>query len=328
MKPVSKLFDQISHSLFDKGFGHESSGNFRPSEGTAVIQTIYGPRVIGTCARAMYYRLTKTPPSNAEDFIPAQIMRMNIGKVIEIDLIERCKREGIFVDNNIRFDHQIKNFSITGELDIVARTEPGSDLKYVIECKTIANYPAKKKYLGAGAGIGKEPGQPKDSYLMQIAWYLYKFSNLPSSDIRYLPYGVIYICDRGDGDFGTYTVWLEKEYIVDSTGKESSKTSIMYYSNDLEVQVTKAPFTIEDMVDRLSWIKSCVDNEHLPTRDYSLIYNADEVEENFQLGNVSNTDYKSWQTSHGPRGHKKFNLGSWNCRPQYCQWSNLCWSKK
>lgn len=311
--------------LEGKGFPHQSSGGFRPSEASVTISTPNGPKTLGHCPRATWYRLKGTPPSNIER-LPHQERRMRIGKLVEDALVEDCKYAGIFLDRNVPFRATLDNVLVSGELDVVCRQEPLSSSRYLIEAKSIYGYLAQKDIFGRAFHLGPDVGKPRDSYIMQPALYLRYFSTLPTDHPLYIPYGVIYVCDRGDGHACTFDIWLNKETRLFGGGDESTTIhEIYYHSDDLNIPDTRVPYTVEDVLQSFRNVQNLLSGEEPPPRPFVREYDQEMVELRYRSGDISESAYKKWMASHGPRGKGKEVLGDWSCGKLYCQWSDLCW---
>ena len=320
----SNLFKRHEAALIlGRGFPHQSSGMCRPSEASAEIQTKSGPIVVGGgCNRKLWYRFKGYPQEG--DSLPHQIQRANVGKAVEEAVIETAKREGLYVGNNIPFRVVMDEVPIAGEIDAVFRTSPcGGDI-YAVEIKSIYGYYATKEAFGRAIKAGKQLGKPKDSYIMQIALYLNHFSRLPEDDPSYIPFGAIFICDRGDGHFGVYDVWLEEETRFLGEDESVQVHRIFYSSDHLGVPRTVLPYTIEDILYRFRTVLSALDGDNPPEQDHILEYNKEQVEKKYEAGLISSSAYKKWVSSHSPKGKGKEKLGDWHCR--YCPYTTRCWN--
>ena len=313
--------------LYGNSFPHQSSGMFRPSEASVTLPSPIGPITKGSCKRKTYYRLAKVAPSGDRN-LPHQIQRMNVGKEVENAFIETCKKEGLYVGNNIPFRVDMDGISIAGELDAVLRTEPCGGTKYILECKSVYGYYPQKRIFGRGLNLSKEPGAPRDSYIMQISIYLNYFSRLPEDNPSYLPFGAIFVCDRGDGHFGVFDIWLEEN--IKMIGEDEIITShkIFYESEGLKVPRTLVPYTTEDIIAGFKVVQQALTSCTPPPRDFVREYSKDQVEYLHSIGEIPKTSYEKWIASHGPRGKGKETLGAWACQPTYCPWSDLCWSQE
>jgi hypothetical protein len=325
--PTSGLQQRFTMALLNgRPFPHQSSGMFRPSEGSVTIRTQHGPMNIGACKRKTWFRLKRIEVPRIEP-LPHQIQRMRVGKEVENSIIETCKREGLYIANNIPFRVVMDGIPIAGELDAVLRTEPCGGDKFICEVKSCYGYPAQKTAFGSFAGKGKELGKPKDSYIMQIALYLNHFSRLPKEDLSYLPFGAILIIDRGDGHFGVFDIWLEEELRVMGEDEVVSSHKIYYSSEPMRVPKTLVPYTTEDILSGYRVVQNALKGDEPLPRDFTREYDREQVEINYERGLISKSYYEKWQSSNvSPRGKKKFKLGDWQC--SYCDWADYCWSLK
>lgn len=309
--------------LGGRDFPHQSSGGFRPSEASVVVPSSYGPRVLGSCARKTWYRLKKIAVPDGQE-LPHQIQRMENGTAIELHVVELCKKRGIFVDSKVPFRTTMNGVPIAGELDAILRTEPCGKTKFITEIKTFYSYNASKDILGRAKGFGGDLGKPRDSHLMQLCLYLNLFSRLPKDDPSYIPFGAIFYCERGDGHFAVYDVWLEEEVRVLNEDETIITHRPHYKSDILEVPVTKTPYTVEDILARWQMVTSLLPGNIPPPRDFMREYPPELVEAKYSAGEISKSAYEKWSKSHGPRGKGKETLGDWNCGPTYCYYSGIC----
>lgn len=303
------------------GFPHQSSGLFRPSEASVTVQTQWGPKTLGHCPRATWYRLKGIPKTDPQESI-SSLNRMGVGKAVENDLAEKLKLAGTFVDRNVPFRARYGDVQTSGEMDIINRQEPCGDLKYCIEAKSIYGYYAQKSIFGRAYKLSRAPGAPRDSYIMQTSLYLRKFSTLDENDPSFLPYGVIYVCDRGDGRLGNFETWLTKEARPINDDETIEIHKIKYASDDLDVPETEVQYSVEDILQNYSMIIGCLKNDTPPTRSFVREFNAEQVDIAFECGDLSKSAYEKWKKSHGPRGKGKETLGDWHC--SYCKWKSLC----
>lgn len=323
-EPESGLHEAFESSLLGEDlFPRPSSGRFRPSEASALITTKNGSQVLGHCARATWFRLKGYPSSEGKP-LPHQIQRMEVGKEVEDSIIERCKIAGIYSGNNIQFQTTFNGVAIAGELDAVLRRR-SDNVKYVAEIKSIYGYLPQKEIFGRFLHLGQEAGKPRDSYLMQIALYLMHFSKLPKDHPMYLPFGAIFVSDRGDGHYGVFDVWLEEEIRVLGEDETITVNQIKYRSSKMKVPTTIAPYTVEDIISRFQMIKVLLAGEVPPPRDFIREYDEETIERKHNDGEISDSSYKKWKSSHGPRGKGKESLGDWNCQSLYCPYSTACW---
>jgi len=322
----SGLHQLFEAAILESRFPRQSSGLFRPSEASAIEQTKAGPIVRGGCARKTWLRLKGVKPTNS-GILGHQMQRMNVGKEVENSVIEDCKKSGLYVANNVVFRVEMDGVPIAGEIDAVLRTAPCSGEKYCMECKSVYGYYAQKEIFGKFLKMGKEPGKPKDSHLMQLALYLNHYSRLPKDDPGYLAFGALFICDRGDGHFGVFDVWLEPDTMILGEGEEITTHRIFYSSEVLGVLRTACPWTVEDILSRYRGVQDLLSGDAPPPKDFLREYNAEQIEQRHEIGMISDSAYKKWKSSHGPRGKGKEKLGDWNCQRLYCPYSDFCWGE-
>jgi hypothetical protein len=328
VEPTSNLHELYEALLLGEGsFPHQSSGGFRPSEASAVVQTPYGTRVLGHCARATWYRLKKVGVPDGQR-LPHQVQRMENGTAIELHTTEILKRGGLFGGGKVYFRVTMDGVPIAAELDIILRTTPCGTTRYVTEMKTIYSYNAQKEIFGRGLGFGGDLGKPKDSHLMQLSLYLNHFSRLPKEDPSYLPFGALFYNDRGDGHFGVYDVWLEEEGRILNEDETIITHRPYYKSSRLAVPPTPAPYTVEDILSRWRMVMNLLQGDTPPPRDFVKEYSPEEVEKRHAAGEISKSAYEKWAKSHGPRGKGKETIGAWNCFPTYCNYSGMCWGEE
>lgn len=322
-KSKSGLYEIFTNQiLHGGGFPRQSSGNFRPSEASVIVNTKAGPVVEGKCARATWLRLKKIEPSNDTN-LPNQIMRMNVGKEVENRCIEEYKKAGIYVANNMMFTAEVApGILITGELDAICKDNDGNN--FCTELKSCYGPYAQKDIFGKKISGYGGPGKPRSSYLMQIGLYLYHFSRLPKNHPGHLAYGVIQVVDRGDGHYGMFEVELQKESRILPEGGSVPIHKLAYWSEDLDVPETLTPWSIEDVIERYAYVKRHLDSDTMPPRDYDDNYSKEKVELYHQAGLVSDSKYKKFMSSHSPRGKGKETIGDFWCYPLYCKWADFC----
>jgi hypothetical protein len=325
MNPKTGLHERFTAALLNgPGFPHQGSGMFRPSEASVTIQTQAGPLTRGACKRRTWFRLKGINVTEGES-LPHQIQRMNVGKEVENSIIEVCKREGLYAASSVPFRVTMDGIPIAGEIDAILRTEPCGGQKYIVEVKSIYGYYAQKTIFGKFLGNNREVGEPKDSYIMQIALYLNYFSRLSKNDPSYIPYGAIFICDRGDGHFGVFDVWLEEELKVIGDDEVIPCHKIYYSSDVMKVPRTLVPYTVEDILAGYRIVQKALPGNEPPPRDFCKEYTKDQVIAYHNAGKIADSAFTKWMSSHGPRGKGKEKLGDWNCQRSYCPWSSYCW---
>jgi hypothetical protein len=270
-----------------------------PSEASVKYNTDKGEVVKGKCIRASYYRnmgfQTDYPMHNA-----GSAEKWDLGKTIEKQVIERWKKMGIYVANNIKFFH--KEIVLSGELDCIIRNPLNNKLIGV----------EVKSYYGGYANLeicGRRrppiPGYPKIENFLQAAIYKHKFMD-QLDEYR------LYYKERGDGHRVEFEVGLVAE--GETFRPYWRQIEGPYWSNFSQDKVM-APFLMEDIYDRYRELITYLKNKKLPPKDYKEVWTAEEIEENWMLGNLGKVKYEKWQKNKTP-------IGDWQC--SYCDWANQC----
>lgn len=328
--PKSKVQDFLSGAI--AGDGHEAFGKSR--DGTNVVQVLQS---VAPELAYLYFQMAAHlgqepcfkkakqgekalgPKDNTIYRISWSVYKTkgNTGK-----LIDGGKFWAVKVKDVTRHDYTgpVYNF---GADRTSAYTAGGIS---VHNCKSIYGYYPQKEILGKFIGTGREDGRPRDSYVMQIALYLYQFSRLPEDDPSYLPFGAIFVADRGDGHYGAFDVWLEKELKILGEDEVQSVHNIYYSSSSMGIYRTKIPYTVEDILNSYRAIQVALAIDKPLPRDFIREYNREQIEERHAAGEISANNYKKWMSSHGPRGKGKEKLGDFHCYKLYCGWSDYCWS--
>lgn len=246
------------------------------------------PNVIGTCQRAAWYR-------NKAIGIPAPYSAythwiFNMGKSVEISLIELWKQMGIWVDNSIRFYN--KEYNISGELDCIVY-DPETMKPCLTEIKTYSGYEATKHIVGNKS----QQGAPKDEHLLQILVYLALHKHI-------FTYGKL--------------IYLDK---TSTSGNAEFDIAIVTEGNNTYPTingVVNRRFSIEQIFERYKKLAANIANNTLPDRDYEIEYSIEKIQRLYSQKEISKSKYLLWQKG-------KAKPGAWQCR--YCGFSEQCWNK-
>lgn len=269
--------------------------HFYPSEASVSYTDNHGiHRVIGSCLRKCYFRLTGMegggPPSAYSEWIFLQ------GKGIENILIEQWKQMGIWVDNSIRFYNE--EYNISGELDAVLR-DPNTGELIVLEAKSYHGYMAEKDI---GGSFNQAP-KPKDAHLLQLLIYLYLFQDKFS-------YGKLFYKARDSDGRQDFDVELKKV--------DEGKTRVVVNG------VVDYRFFVEDILDRYKLLDQLIKEARIPPNDFELVWSPEKIEKLNSLGEISKTKYTDWQKK--KKGKER--IGDYMCNPTYCPYSKVCWTSR
>jgi hypothetical protein len=285
-----------------------------PSE-ASVKYLIDGREVCrGTCIRAAYYRALKYEPTNPGS--PGLMSKANIGKWDEQGIIDRWKKMGIWIDNNIKFfDSELV---VSGELDAVIK-EPNTNRLIGYEIKTYyGNYAnqvicgSKGRRLKDGTFSERQQrktGRPKPEQFLQAVYY----SHFYVTTLKKLDEYRMYYLERGDGH--------RVEFLV-GTEKQNNGTHQCWYQQipgpywtTFDPERVYEPYTIEMIHNRYKTLLKYLREKELPPRDYTDRYTPDYIEWAYKNKEISMTDYEDWKKN-------KTKLGDWNC--SYCSFQKQC----
>jgi hypothetical protein len=244
----------------------------------------------GACLRQVaydYYSTGKSNPYSAET-----MYTFELGRQIESMYIEIFKRMGIFVGDHIKFYNP--DFHVSGELDMVVRESPGSNVIYGVECKTSYGDYFKMAQITGRPGV---PPAPKEEHLMQVMMYLDNFPKLPYFKLIYL--------GRDKFDRTEYTIRL-----VDLDGDKFPEIT----HTDGHT-IIDSRFSIARIYNRYKDLAAYIRNKQLPPRDYRPTMTAEEMKVALDAGQITKAKMKSFE-----KGDIK--TADWRCR--YCNHKNLC----
>jgi hypothetical protein len=137
-----------------------------PSEASADRIDKTEANIVGTCHRKSFGRMVGWPITNGVD--PIGAWRFVTGRLIEGHLtgLAQAADPRIYVASGIR--HYVEDIYLPFELDLVVK-DPETNRGWIVECKTIYGYFAKKEIINEG--------KPKLEHIMQAALYLLEIKN-------------------------------------------------------------------------------------------------------------------------------------------------------
>lgn len=244
----------------------------------------------GACNRAVAYDYMGVGKSNP--YSSDTMYTFGVGKHIELMLVEWFKEMGIFAGHNIKFFNPY--YHLSGELDVVLRESPGSDILYGVEIKTSYGDYFKLSTITGRPGV---PPAPKDEHIMQVMLYL---DNFPS-----LKYFVLIYIGRDKFDRTEYTIRL-KEINGDFYPE------IVYPNGSSRIDMN---FSLANTYNRYKDLMNHLKKKRLPARDYRPTMTQKEMDEEFAAGRVTKNKMKAFE-----KGEIK--TADWRCR--YCSHKDLC----
>lgn len=226
--------------------------------------------VIGKCLRSSYYEKTGEIVTNP---VSDNVTMMGyMGTMIEDGVIDLVKNEGIWENNNIKFEYN----GVSGEIDIAIRPfniETNEEDNYIVECKSCSGYYVNKEVFGYWEGRGNSrsyvKGKPKDKHLLQAAIYAQvgKLKDFKGCIIIYV--------SRDEADLAEFLITVDDDGAI-------------YINGDLETR-----FKMADVFERYQLLKRYIDSGELPDRDYKPEYSDAEVDALYDSKAISKLAYEN-----------------------------------
>jgi hypothetical protein len=270
------------------------------------IDLVTGKRqAVGSCLRAQYLRYKNQSISagaeegevvDSEDFTANELTKFDIAYKIEDYVTELAMKAGIYEDHKVRFE--IKELGMRGELDLVVWDEEGRLAG--VDCKSIYGYTAESSILGTVASLRKGfRGTPREENEMQIALYLWHWRHK-------LDYFIIYYIHRGNG--------RKAQYIITISPTEGGDDYYVYRDGK------KLDWTIGAVLERYRQLRTYIENDELPPRDYEIQYSKPYLKLLSDNGMLSKTDNEAFLKG------RKVKKGDFQC--SYCLFKNFCYDDK
>lgn len=288
-----KLYDYIDYIVAnDKRLSVGSRYSVWPTD-CSVVATMNGyKKVVGSCHRAMYYRMKKVKATNP--FSPYIQYVMELGKQIEYMHIEKIKQAGLYRVNNLKF--WLEELQMSGEIDLVSGIPSDPDKIVIVELKTSYGYSAETEIIGNS----KNAGAPKPAHIMQVASYLYAFRDNP----KIIGGKILYFL-RDNTKHREFNIHLEE------------KEGVWYIFIDGQMFMD---FTYTEVMARFTTFHKMFEKGQLPDRDYSLVYTDEEMEVAYAIGDITEKAYTTFKAKPIPSNRK----GDWLCNG--CLFKDKCYS--
>lgn len=266
-----------------------------PSETSASYEISGRKRVDGKCMRAAWFRIMGY---EREDRDPNMEMKGNLGKSAEKACVERWKRMGILLDNNIKF--YIRKYGLSGEIDVILRNFEDPDKNPIgVEVKSFYGLGANRELCGSKRPL--VPGHPKWDHLLQASVYGDFYKEL-------LDHYRLYYLERGDGHRVEFKTLLNEDGRIGF-----QQISGPYWSTESSDEVYR-PYTIHNVHERMEELVHRVKARDMPPKEFKKQYDDDDVEFLRSIGELSDNKYKNYK--------KGKPLGDWQCA--YCPFADVC----
>ena len=294
-----------------------------PSE--SMVQV--GPYAVGECKRAMFYKILGVKQSNIGTVEGRHIM--DAGIMYESYHIERFKKHGLYLNDQIRIEFEMPNtinkVINSGKLDVTIKVE---NKIHGIEIKSISAYKSPKIM---------EPDKslplPAANNLMQAMLYKYHTSSkLGYESLKIDDIYLMYV-NRSDGAAFFYLVELDSEGFailtaIDGSGKQLFKVVLQdqLEFNALlsqpsvdsdQARLAELRININDIFKKFDDVYTHAREKVLPPCDYKMIYTATELDQELHLKRISKIKYNKVKKD----GES---LGDTKCA--YCSYRTQCLS--
>lgn len=292
-----------------------------PSEALAQLGTI----PVGECKRSIFYKILGSAPTEPMSVHGRYIC--DAGNLYESYHIDRFKKSGMYIAEQSKVEFAVpeskNHVVVTGRMDVIIETD---GIKKSIELKSVSAYKAPKVM-----GDSKTLALPATNNLMQSILYNYYLTRTEQGKALGIEETYLMYINRSDGSIFYYQVSLDEENYpvikaIDQAGKELYEFKLKdaqsfdqllsqpgNFAGD-EARLAELRINISDIFSKFDLVYDYTNNKMLPSQDYSVIYNSDEIEREYKLGRISKMKYNKTQ--------KGEVLGDSKCA--YCSYRTKC----
>lgn len=294
--------------------GTRKSVFFHPSAASVELEDATGRKVIGSCHREQYYRLTEEPVTGVSE-IDYQISAMLGDKVSEL-IVELLDTHGFKMGlQRLAVEHSFYDprVNVSGRCDIIAwdfiNNEPvGLEIKSVGEYKATKtmDMPADEHIMQTVLYLDYyKTYMPKDNAI-PTKWYIWYFSRTENYSIKAKKHGspLTMLWD--------YYITLDDEG-VPTVHSHGHKTRMPHLS-------------VANIHARYNTLASYLAQKILPPRDYELRYSEEKLTTLSEAGLLRKADTEAigkWLKKGAPKGKLKLDIGDFSCK--LCPWKEECW---
>lgn len=291
-----------------------------PSESLADL----GPFQVGECSRSLFYKALGIPYT---DKMPVRVRRIcDAGIMYEDKLIQQFKDNKMYLDEQCRIEYKMPNTAneviFSGKIDVIIND--GGIIKG-IEIKSVDGYKAGKIF----GEKGSQP-LPAPNNLMQAMGYKFHAKDHEINGHKVDEIYLMYV-NRGSGCTMFFKVDLDEEgwpIITPITMEGVVRPTIRLKdvpsykdlldhstaSKSTDSALAELRINIYDIFAKFDTSYSYIRSESLPPRDYSFLYDDDELEKQLKCGRISKIKYNK---------HKKGEqCGDMKC--SFCNYRTKC----
>jgi hypothetical protein len=328
------FINHVSQHLRKPRMGEQKAPTLWPSSATAIVDD----KVLGKCRRQAFFRFAKDKyefdPKYEhlkplvklvkEHKLPVDPYLRWIwiqGELYEDYCINMAKESGIYIGSQINI--YVPGYNISGKIDLIV-VDPTTSIMHVVEVKSVYGFNANSVLGTESQQRRGQLGTPRESHLMQIGIYQWWYANSTDNfGPGFLTYGA-----RDTGRYAEYLITVEKG---------DDNLDYIYYQGHTPINAEKvnSKITIQSILENYKLIQESIapngESAKIPSRDYSLKYTEERIEEMYQaglLGKVDTTQHekRKKQIEEGKsRVVKPVTKGDWQCR--FCDYKELCFDK-
>lgn len=297
-------------------FKHPSKSVW-PSEALANIGV-----QVGECTRSLYYKIKGIPASEQMNLTGRYIC--DAGLMYESYYINKFKDKDILVDSQVKFDFTIPgtDIKVNGKMDCIIKDGLS---KSVIEIKSMSEFKSMRM-------MKDEVPLPNSTNLMQAMLYKYYLSNTEEGITKDVSNVYLMYINRGTGATFYYKVNIGEDgypvlTVIDQAGKDLGtiklsevegfdKLKTNLENESYAAKLAELKINIKDIFDGYKKVYNHINNNTLPKCDYTLKYDLNKANSEFQLGRISKIALNKVK--------KGELVGDSKC--QYCNYKTKCLS--
>jgi len=313
---VNDLSTRLKSALAQPSFeGIRKSVFFHPSSASVEVSSPIGRKVIGSCLREQYYRVTDEPTTSVGE-VDYSISAMIGDKISElvVELIDthgfKMGLQRLAVEHSF-FDPRI---NVSGRCDIIA-WDYNSNEPVGLEIKSVGEYKASKTIE-----------EPAEEHVMQAVLYLDYYRTFMPKDNALPKKWYIWYVSRTEN------------YQIKSKKHNSPLTMLWDYYVTLDDEgiptvhtstknIKMAHLAVKNIHARYHQLSDFINNKLLPPRDFDIKYSEEKITTLHQLGLLTRkADVEAvdkWLAKGAQKDKLKVEMGDFECK--LCPWKEECW---
>lgn len=294
----------------------KKSVTFHPSSASIVVPAQEGGnKVIGSCLRESYYRMTEIMTSNTT--VPDYIVSANIGDKLHDYLNEVINDHGFIMGlQKIDSEHSFldEDLNLSGRSDLIVWDHFNNEM-VGIEIKSVGEFKS-----------GKVIERPDPVHVMQCMLYLDHYrTTIPELMHRPTKWYIWYISrsegwsTKGKKHLSPLQMLWDFYITLDDNGIPSIHTSS---GNERWEH-----FSVEKIKDRYRQLRNNLDNGILPDRDFQIEYSEEKIVGLYKTDQLTRKTDKEkvekWLAKGAKEGKLGISMGDFEC--SFCAWKDHCW---